>query len=117
MFNRLLTQNYWLLSIFGLSLAAVTSLGSHPAIAQTQETEIEPPYTSEELEALESDINSTIEGEADGTDIPGPIDDFNFYSEDEYDIYEGIDAFEIRDFPDQPDIYDEQPGVIDNAEQ
>lgn len=96
-------------------MAAVSSLGIRPAIAQTSEANIEPPYTAEELEPVETEINSEVEGEADATDIPGPIDDFNIYSEDEYDIYEGIDAYEILEFPDEPDVYDELPGVSDGV--
>ncbi|PSN19192.1 hypothetical protein C7271_08530 [filamentous cyanobacterium CCP5] len=100
----------------GLSLGAVSQLEMRPAIAQADDGDINPPYSTEELEPLETEINSEVEGESDQTEIPGPFDDFNLYSEDEYDLYEGIDAYEIYEFPEEPDVYDEQPGVTSNEE-
>lgn len=98
----------------GLTVAIAASLAGGPAWAQSYPN-VEPPYSEQELEPIETDINQSVEtDEPEASTLPEAFDDINIYSEDEYDIYEGIDAFERRERPDQPDLYDEQPGIYGN---
>jgi hypothetical protein len=78
------------------------------AVAQTFEP-AEAPFTEEELEPHEEAIEESIPSE-----LPEePRDDFNLWSEDEYDFFESDDFVEIEGY--ETDIYEELPGPADGS--
>jgi hypothetical protein len=66
----------------------------------------EAPFTEEELEPIEAEIEESI---------PPALEDsrsnFNIWSEDEYDVFESDDFVINTDY--ETTVYDEQPGPAD----
>lgn len=92
--------------LLGLPIVLVSGIGmSTAAVAQTSD-QPEAPFTEEELEPIEAEIENSL---------PPALEDsrdyFRIWSEDEYDVFESDDFVINNDY--QTDIYDEQPGPAD----
>ncbi|MGG6241041.1 hypothetical protein ACQ4N7_20655 [Nodosilinea sp. AN01ver1] len=91
--------------LLGLPVATLMGLGM-PTAAVAQTSAPEAPFTDEELEPVETEIEESI---------PPAIEDsrntFNVWSEDEFDVFESDDFVINTDY--EADFYEEQPGPAD----
>jgi hypothetical protein len=97
--------------IFGvlLCLPVATIIGvSQAEAAKAQAVNpVEAPYTEQELQPFEEEIEESLPPK-----LPEESrDNFNLWSEDEYDVFGSDDFAEIEDY--ETDIYEEQPGPAD----
>ena len=116
-FSRLQTS-------LAMSLAvAVTVFSGTAAVAQNRPELYDGDsiiYEEEELERVEETINFGVEDYidevVDGEEDENLLEDnINIYSDDEYDVFRGEDAYEVEEYP-EADVYEEQPGVFNEGD-
>jgi hypothetical protein len=89
-----------------LPIATVIGVSQTEAVGAQSLGNPEAPFTEEELEPVEEDIEMSIPDNTEETE-----NFFNLWSEDEYDVFQSDDFAEIEGY--ETNVYDEVPGPAD----